>query len=321
MARSTIIDMIVASYKDAIDDWRNLLLGEETPNADETFNVVSSLKKVSLFYACHNLNQWNLWSTLFQDVKVEVYEICLIKNMFTIFVLLQDTESSLPCEAQKYCLSSCFYCLMWGLQGLEAAHEGGGLTGPGIQELRERLDEFIAASQNLIRISPLALIREEAYVCLCDLLIVFSEQLNNTNPHLSELACLPDRNLQLLLNEFVQAYVFVPEQDSDHDEHRIEELHKRRNFLAAYCKLIVYNIMPTKAAADVFKHYVKYYNEYGDIIKATLSKAREINKVNCALTMCLSLNMMFQSLQQTSGGRSIRQHDDFFALKVKFLYF
>lgn len=205
---------------------------------------------------------------------------------------------------------------MWGLQGLELAHEGGGLTGPGIQELRERLDDFIAATQTLIRHAPEATIREEAYICLCDLLIVFSEQLVNTSPHFGELSCEPDRNLQLLLNEFVQSYVFVPEQDSDHDEHRIEELHKRRNFLAAYCKLIVYNIMPTKAAADVFKHYVKYYNEYGDIIKATLSKAREINKVNCALTMCLSLNMMFQSVQTASAGRAFRQHDDFFALKV-----
>lgn len=86
--------------------------------------------------------------------------------------------------------------------------------------------------------------------------------------------------------------------------------------MAAYCKLIVYNIMPTKAAADVFKHYVKYYNEYGDIIKATLSKAREINKVNCALTMCLSLNMMFQGLS-TIGGRVVRQNEEFFALKVR----
>lgn len=70
VARSTIVDMIVAAYKEAIDDWRNLLLGEETPNADEIFSVISSLKKVSLFYACHNLNQWNLWNTLFSDVKV-----------------------------------------------------------------------------------------------------------------------------------------------------------------------------------------------------------------------------------------------------------
>lgn len=74
--------------------------------------------------------------------------------------------------------------------------------------------------------------------------------------------------------------------------------------------------MPTKAGADVFKHYVKYYNEYGDIIKATLSKAREINKVNCALTMCLSLNMMFNEVQRQSAGRNTRQHEEFFALKV-----
>lgn len=225
-------------------------------------------------------------------------------------------ESPLPAEALKYSLSSCFYYLLWGLRQLEVANEGGGVIDTGIQELRQHLDEFIEAAQLLIRSSPQILVREEAYVCLCDLLVVFSEQLNSTAPFLSDLVCEPDRNLQLLLNEFVQSYVFVPEQDAEHDEHRIEELHKRRNFLAAYCKLIVYNIMPTKAAADVFKHYVKYYNEYGDIIKATLSKAREINKVNCALTMCLSLNMMFQGLGGGSG-RSARQSDDFFALKVK----
>lgn len=196
---------------------------------------------------------------------------------------------------------------------MEVAYNTGGLTGPGIQELRKRLDQFIKATQGLICSSPHQVMREEAYVCLCDLLIVFSEQLNSSVPHLAELMCKPDIKLQALLNEFVQAYVFIPEMDPKHDEHRIEELHKRRNFLAAYCKLIVYNIIPTKAGADVFKHYVKYYNEYGDIIKATLSKAREINKVNCALTMCTSLSMMYQTLN--SNGHISRQHEDFFALK------
>lgn len=240
----------------------------------------------------------------------------IILLLYAQFFLLcfQEIDSCLPPEALKYSLSSCFYCLLWGLKSLENIHEGGGVTGPGIQELRERLDEFLMATQDLIRSSPHNSIREESYLCLCDLLVVFSEQLSSTSPNLSELACEPDRNLQILLNEFVQNYVFVPEQTAEHDEHRIEELHKRRNFLAAYCKLIVYNIMPTKASADVFKHYVKYYNEYGDIIKATLSKAREINKVNCALTMCLSLEMVFQIL--SGGGSRVRQHDDFFALKV-----
>lgn len=49
--------------------------------------------------------------------------------------------------------------------------------------------------------------------------------------------------------------VFIAEENDDHS--RIEALHKRRNFLASYCKLIVYGIMPTSCAADVFKHYVK----------------------------------------------------------------
>ncbi|KAK9879473.1 hypothetical protein WA026_006542 [Henosepilachna vigintioctopunctata] len=294
VARSTIVDMIVTSYKDAIDDWRNLLLGEETPNADETFNVLSSLKKVSMFYACHNLNQWNLWQSLFQDVK--------------------DVESPLPADALKYSVSACFYYLLWGLRSLEVMHEGGGLTGSATQELRSQLDQFVEACQNLIRFSPHTLIKEESYISLCDLLIVFSEQLTGSASMLSDLVCVPDRNLQQLLNEFVQSYVFVPEQIAEHDEHRIEELHKRRNFLAAFSKLIVYNIMPTKVAADVFQHYVKYYNEYGDIIKATLSKAREINKVNCALTMCLSMNMMYQEVQKASG-KNNRQNEEFFALK------
>lgn len=41
------------------------------------------------------------------------------------------------------------------------------------------------------------------------------------------------------------------------DHSKIEALHKRRNFLASYCKLIVYGVMQLTNAADVFKHYVK----------------------------------------------------------------
>lgn len=101
------------------------------------------------------------------------------------------------------------------------------------------------------------------------------------------------------------------------DEHsKIEELHKRRNFLASYCKLIVYNMIPTKAAADVFKHYVKYYNDYGDIIKTTLGKARDINKTNCALTMQHSLNILYNEIMAEKG-KINRNSDEFTAIKVR----
>ena len=38
---------------------------------------------------------------------------------------------------------------------------------------------------------------------------------------------------------------------------KIEELHKRRNFLACFCKLVVYNVICIRVAAPMFKHYMK----------------------------------------------------------------
>ena len=71
-----------------------------------------------------------------------------------------------------------------------------------------------------------------------------------------------------LLNDFVQKHVFVEDDEEEQDDHsKIKELHKRRNFLASFCKLIIYNVLPTKNGADVFKHYVHFYNHYGNIFQ------------------------------------------------------
>jgi len=64
---------------------------------------------------------------------------------------------------------------------------------------------------------------------------------------------------------FLQTHVFVNEENEETDE--IEELHLRRNYLGCLCKLVVYNVIPMKTAADIFKHYVAFYNEYGEIIR------------------------------------------------------
>lgn len=61
---------------------------------------------------------------------------------------------------------------------------------------------------------------------------------------------------ELLIN-FVKTYVFSSRYEEVQDETRIEELHKKRNYLAAYCKLVVYNILPTTAACEIFKFYIK----------------------------------------------------------------
>lgn len=73
-------------------------------------------------------------------------------------------------------------------------------------------------------------------------------------------------------------------------------------------------MIPTKSAADIFKHYVKFYNDYGDIIKTTLGKARDINKTNCALTMQQALNILYTEITDDSGNVN-RQNEDFLGIR------
>lgn len=50
---------------------------------------------------------------------------------------------------------------------------------------------------------------------------------------------------------------FCVEGDEEDEANKIEALHKRRNLLAAFSKLIIYDIVDMHAAADIFKHYMK----------------------------------------------------------------
>ncbi|XP_054277370.1 cohesin subunit SA-2 isoform X2 [Macrosteles quadrilineatus] len=293
--RSTLIDAIVNRYKEAMDEWNCLIEGAETPDDDETFNVVNSLKKVAIFYSCHNIGSWNIWSTMFKDV-----------------VEAKDGNRTLPEEAVKYCMSACYFGILWDLHHLEELAESGA---DACKEVKQKLTQFFDCMKEMLTMESNQLYKEEAYITICDLLVVFCNQLfTNPNPLLGDLVYEADKSLQTMLNVFIQNNVFVYQEEDEHS--KIEELHKRRNFLASYCKLIVYSIMPTSCAADVFKHYVKSYMDYGDIIKTTLGKAREINKTNCARTMLTSLISLFREMHKELGHLRInRQIEEFSCLK------
>ena len=62
--------MVSNGYREAIDEYMNLLHGKEEPNDDEMFKLVSSFKKVEAFSNCHNMSQWNIWESMF-DVVVK----------------------------------------------------------------------------------------------------------------------------------------------------------------------------------------------------------------------------------------------------------
>lgn len=137
--------------------------------------------------------------------------------------------------------------------------------------------------------------------------------------------------------------VWPLEGDEEDEANKIEALHKRRNLLAAFSKLIIYDIVDMCTAADIFKHYMKvmlycfiffqlrwvwtskffdlclwflqrcdegilpfsplpqYYNDYGDIIKETLSKTRQMDKIQCAKTLILSLQQVVTKVMCVSA--------------------
>ncbi|KAG4065478.1 hypothetical protein HA402_009039 [Bradysia odoriphaga] len=282
--RSNIIDECVKRYMEAIDEWRNLIEGEEIPDVDDVSNVTIGLRKVSILYSCHNLNACGLFNSLFKDI--DEYRSGVIG------------DKGLSADALVYCIDSCFFSISWGLYYLENVCEKSSFFDT-ITELRTNLHKFMSTCTELVRSSQNPQIQAAAFNSICDLLITFSDQLSTDNLALRDLEYVASASQQQVLNDFVQNNVFSTQQEDGPDESRIEKLHKRRNFLAAYCKLVVYNMIPVKAAAGIFKHYVKYYNQYGDIIKFTVGKAREINKINCALTMCISLVSTYKEIQQT----------------------
>merc|ERR1719325_184983 len=302
--RSRLLDMVCNKYKESLDEYTNLLSGDEEPDQDEIFALISSLKKVSIFYNCHDMGQMRIWPGLL-DIVSKSRDL-----------LVERQPLNIPEEAVKYALLACFFGLLWEKNNL-VQNLGGSTTDGDVAEVQAKLLNFIEQCKKLLAVpANVVQLKEEAFLSVCDLLIVFGHCGKTPGQAaLEPLALHPDRGMGELLNTFIQDHVFIDDDDEDMDDHqKIEELHKRRNFLACYSKLSVFGVLPTKTAADVLKHYVTFYNDYGDIIKYTLNKTRENNKTNCAKTMVQALIYKFKELQQEQGTIE-RGSEDFHAIK------
>uniref|UniRef100_A0A7N8Y760 Cohesin subunit SA n=1 Tax=Mastacembelus armatus TaxID=205130 RepID=A0A7N8Y760_9TELE len=164
----------------------------------------------------------------------------------------------------------------------------------------------------------------KAFTILCDLLLIFSHQIMSSGrEQLEPLVYTPDSSLQAELLNFILDQVFIDQDDDnnstdghqDDEASKIEALHKRRNLLAAYCKLIIYNVVEINTGADIFKQYMRYYNDYGDIIKETMSKTRQIDKIQCAKTLILSLQKLFNEMLSDLGFNFDRSSSAFCGIK------
>ncbi|KAM6032585.1 cohesin subunit SA-3 isoform 2-T2 [Theristicus caerulescens] len=157
-----------------------------------------------------------------------------------------------------------------------------------LQSLKTRVTSFCSLCQSCLSDVD-AGVREQAFVVLSDLLLVFGPQLpRDGREALAPLVLLPEAGLQSQLAAFLMDHVFhpacsheelsatgtsspripgsspgmpvpapSPPVSAEDSESHIEELHQRRVLLAGFCKLIIYDVLELSAASDVFKHYAK----------------------------------------------------------------
>ncbi|XP_075876525.1 cohesin subunit SA-2-like isoform X1 [Nelusetta ayraudi] len=298
IARSQLLDELVDKFNRLLEDF--LQEGEEM-DEDNVYQVLSTLKKISAFHNAHDLSKWDLFTSSYRLLNTG----------------LQNGD--MPEQIVIHALQCTHYVILWHLAKVSDSSSPKG----DMVTLRKQMRAFCLMCQHYLT-SVSTAVKEQAFIVLCDLLLMFSHQIMSSGrEQLEPLVLSPDSSLQAELLNFIVDHVFIDQDDDSNstdgqqeDESRkIEALHKRRNLLAAYCKLIIYSVVEMNTGADIFKQYMRYYNDYGDIIKETLSKTRQIDKVQCAKTLLLSLQMLFNEMLFEHGMGVDRSSSSFCGIK------
>ena len=298
-ARSALIDNLAQTFQAA---WQDYLENVNDLSETEIYNLTAAMRRISAFYCSHNLNAWEMFDSLYKIAKSYSDNV--------------PVKSPIVCDA----LASLQFSLMWSRADIDDQN-------PDKNELKtvkRRLNEVMSLSFELMCYSQNATeVIEDAYTNICDLLIVYGKQIG-FNKALKPLVYLANESVQEELKKFNEVHVFTNEDedvmagldDEDDDPSvKIEALHKRRKLLACFCKLIISNNIQMNFAADVFKHYLKFYNDYGDIIKNTLAKLNDYNRTECAKIILRSLHILWDTVPHISPTRVDKACEQFAHIK------
>ncbi|XP_068428876.1 cohesin subunit SA-2 isoform X2 [Clinocottus analis] len=289
----TARDSLVRRWVDRLTALLGDSLQGESPrfsaDGEKTAEILATLKKLGAFHNCHNLLEWDLFGLLSPLLSAE------------------SGEGGAPPEVLLEVLRCLSSCMLWSL------NTSGGTLNSREKAVSQRLQLrlFCERGNHCLSHSDHR-VQQQAFLGVCDVLTAHSYQLQVWDPaSFGPLLYTPSPKLQRALLIFVCAHVFVgPDCDGqsaaaeDSELERLEELHRRRNLLAAFCKLIVHGVLEMSMAAEVFTHYMKYHNDFGDIIKETMYRTRQMDKMDSARTLVLSLQQLFVRLKREQEGGS-----------------
>ncbi|XP_011912604.1 PREDICTED: cohesin subunit SA-3 isoform X3 [Cercocebus atys] len=293
-ARSQLVDLLTDRFQQELEE----LLQSSFLDEDEVYNLAATLKRLSAFYNAHDLTRW------------ELYEPCC--------QLLQKAVDTgeVPHQVILPALTLVYFSILWTLTHISKSDA----SQKQLSSLRDRMVAFCELCQSCLSDVDTE-IQEQAFVLLSDLLLIFSPQMIvGGRDFLRPLVFFPEATLQSELASFLMDHVFnqlgdLGSGDSQEDHLQIERLHQRRRLLAGFCKLLLYGVLEMDAASDVFKHYNKFYNDYGDIIKETLTRARQIDRSHCSRILLLSLKQLYTELLQDHGPQGLNELPAFIEMR------
>ncbi|CAO2630275.1 Cohesin subunit SA-3 [Lemmus lemmus] len=292
-ARSQLVDLLTDRFQQELDD----LMQSSFLDEDEVYSLTATLKRLSAFYNAHDLTRW------------EISEPCSR--------LLQKAVDTgeVPHQVVLPALSLVYFSILWTV-----THISESTSQKQMMSLKKRMVAFCELCQSCLSdVDPE--IQEQAFILLSDLLLIFSPQMiAGGRDFLRPLVFFPEATLQSELASFLMDHVFLQSGElgsgqSQEDHVQIELLHQRRRLLAGFCKLLLYGVLELDAASDVFKHYSKFYEDYGDIIKETLTRARQIDRCQCSRILLLSLKQLYTELMQEQGPQGLTELPAFIEMR------
>ncbi|XP_006859876.1 PREDICTED: cohesin subunit SA-3 [Chrysochloris asiatica] len=293
-ARSQLVDLLTDRFQQELEE----LLQSSFLDEDEVYSLAATLKRLSAFYNAHDLTRWELYEPCYRLLRKAV-----------------DT-GEVPCQVVLPALTLVYFSILWTLNHVS----GSDAPEKQLLSLKERLVGFCELCQSCLSdVDPE--IQEQAFILLSDLLLIFSPHMTvGGYDFLRPLVFFPDATLQSELASFLMDHVFIQPGDlgcgdSQEDHLQIERLHQRRRLLAGFCKLLLFGVLEMDAASDVFKHYNKFYNDYGDIIKETLTRARQIDRSHCCRILLLSLKQLYTELLQEQGPQGLSELPAFIEMR------
>ncbi|XP_068124209.1 cohesin subunit SA-2-like isoform X2 [Hyperolius riggenbachi] len=266
LSKKHLIDHLVDNFSQMLDDI--LQEAEEPLTAQDVHPMSCTLKRLAAFHNAHNLTQWDLYQKTFMLLDFDMERQCL------------------PMELVLPAVQCMYYALLWQLVPvLEETH-----CKEEADVLRTKVNNFYQICRKYLN-HPDRLVREQSFLSLCDLLMLLSNQGGGTY------YCVTSA-LESELLSFIHQHVFQAQEDEKSTSEKdvdmaLVTLQRRRMLLAVYCKLITSSIVEMSAVAEIYKQYMKTYNEFGDIIKETLSRTRQINRIESAKTVVLCLKKLF----------------------------